>query len=491
MRVVCIIDLNNCQEDYAKCLDFMKTIEQKQETVSVAEKADGLDIRIGFIYQDFSPRYLEEPMTVSEHGSIRKSSVQDCHKISGEDIQLIASEKYIRYHLRVHSDALESNDSLGGTVTNLHYLAMLIKDIAPYLEKKEKLDRQLSVFLAPVSGDSYPFEDDCGDVDYDTYHAASQYLRLLSKQYTGVIYGVKENAANQPLVTSLEFHRGILNKTFFPLLLIDENNYDSLFSPLTQEYLDILFMLKKRERLGKSADDDPYAAMTDYVAETGIKHIRAIVESSGFVWNNCRNQIRDFLRNCGEMDLMHFSLFSFLIPVIEESSELDFRPYENVWRISQELSLGVRQIIQNSIQHSEHKEGFLTFYLHHKEENEETNSFHQRIASRFPEIDFAADGRDEALELIISDLNEKEDMIGNFVNNLSFEVRQNEGQQKQRVGLEGHETLIRDNSRIAIRNFFSEFRDCDALDGWELFRQEDIMSDLRSLPWLRQIVVLL
>ena len=484
MNVICIIDLKNRHEDYAKCLEFIKIVECRQKNEpkyhgveQLNKVTQGLQIQIGYTRTRFSPRYLEEPMDISERGREKNTRLLDKHLMAEKDKKhlLLGTEK-ISYHVRIHFSEQEDSDNCG-EIIHLQYLAMLLKYVEPFVFDDKATKRRLTVFMVPKTGVEYPFRGKDGQTDYDTYEFTSQYLRLLSKRYTGVIYGLKmEN--NRPVVTSLDFRLSRQNKMFFPLLLIDNKKYEQIFVTSINNILLKLFTLRGNSRFGDADAENPNIAMRDYIAETDIKRMRSVVAPSLEDWEQDKKKILKFLEKKGDMCLIHFSLFSFMLSNRKNHGENSEYYYENTWQMAQELSQGLRQIVQNALQHTQRQECFFAFYLHAKGGQEEKNTFYKRLADRFPEIAFAPDGKDEALEVIVSDINESEDMIDNFVNNLKYEIGQQRKMQQDLTGLSGHVGLIKEKDNLAIRNFFAEYREGDSSQSWMLFRREDLIAHI-------------
>ncbi len=480
MNVVCIINIKNEQNYYAKCLDCIKIIEGKNARVKhdthlLDEAVKDMHIQIGYMQGDFAPRYLEEPMEKFNKGFKTNGSIQNRHFLTNGDKELLLNtENNIVYHIRIHLNAETRYDTYDDII-HLQYLAMLLMYLEPMLFAEKKVRKRLTVFVIPKTGREFPFEDGYGAIDYVTYDFISQYLRLLSKRYTGVIYGVTENRAGKPTVTSLNFRQSKQNRTFFPMLLIDKKKYDQLFVDSVNDILYDLFYLKRNGRFGNSINEDPNIAMRDYIAETDVKRIRCVVELTG-TWERERNRILDFLISKGEMCLIHFSLFAFMLSDRGLAAGNDAYSYENTWQMALELSHGLRQIVQNALQHTQRQECFFTFYLHARGKKEEKEKFYQRIWKRFPGVVFTADGRDEALEIMVSDLNEQEDMIDTFVSNLQYELDKQCRDQQETLGMKGHRLLIEAKQCLAIRNFFAEYKEGDPISEWMQFRREDVIA---------------
>ena len=495
MNRICIINLKNCQEEYAVALEFIKEIEDKKGNIAADKKsilmqaARKILIDVGDVQKNIAPRYLEQPISVSGRGNISAEIIQNKHPFSEMDtVNLGKRDQNIIYHIRIHFDEDSNSAAIGGSeLLELQYLAMFLKKSSQYLlgdqninqfqndNKKtdeKRLKNRLTVFIVPVTGKKYPFRNQNGEIDYLTYIYASRYLRLLSKRYTGVIYGVNESAG-QPIVTSLDFRKNAKCKTYFPLTIIDEKVYDSLFVTPINGILDELFLLKSNGRFRKSRDENPVEALEDFIAETNLYRLRDVASVK------CCSEILFFLKSREDISLMEFSLFAFMLSekiIVQKTNNLNGK-YLELWSLVHEISQGLKQVVQNAIQHTENRACFFSFYLHEKETAEDSGNFKDRIEKLYPNTYFNMSEEDEALEILISDLNDKEDMIDNFISNLNYEWYEQE-RRKQNRSLLGHLKLIQSREKLAIRNFFSVYNKEDARDEWKCFRQEDLIAHI-------------
>ena len=502
MSTIYILDLKNCQEDYAAASEFVKAIEDKKSGTMEDRKSvllkmmKKISISVGNIPSNISPRYFEQPISLSDRGINSVESINNRRTFSEKDVTNLKNEpQNIRYHLRIHfENNCHSDFFRESELLHLQYFAMLLKRVSRYFICNEKsmvvnktqdgdeereinsaekeLKRYLTVFMVPVTGDVYPYRNQNGNIDYATYLYVSRYLRLLSKRYTGVIYGVDESLG-QPVVTSLNFRKNKKCKTCFPLIIIDQNVYESLFVVSIADILEELFLLKSNGRFRMSRDENPMIALDDFIAETDLYRIRDVAPMKYY------SEILYFLKSCGKFSLMELSLFSFMLSVkkVEEKHDNHEEKYINVWRLACEICQGLKQVAQNAIQHTENKECFFSFYLHERGCVEERGSYINRITRFYPDTYFDVSSGEEALEIFVSDLNDKEDMVDNFISNLEFEWNEqikNSTSEK----LPGHFRLLECREKLAIRNFFSVFALDDAREEWKYFRQEDIIAHI-------------
>lgn len=497
MDKLCILNLKNLQEEYAIALDFIKAIEDKKSgTVDerrkvILEMAKKISVSIGNVQKDISARYLEQPISVTGRGKDCVVSISNKHDFTENDIEVI-EKGYIRYQIRINFENSKNLDTIEESqLIRLQYLAMFLKKVSqfficdkqskgmkstqkdnqkPYSNLAEQeLKKHLTVFIVPVTGEVYPFKNRTGQVDYNTYIHVSRYLRFLSKTYTGVIYGLDESS-DQPVVTSLDFRKNKKCKTHFPLIIIDEEIYEWLFNNSIKDILEELFSLKKNGRFRNSREENPKKALKDFVAETDLYHIRSVASTQYCL------EILHFLKSCRSISLMEFSLFAFMLSEKKEQ-ENSGNEYISVWHLAHEISQGLKQVMQNAIQHTESKECYFSFYLHERGSMEDRNSFVSRITQLYPNTYFDVSAGKAALEIFISDLNDKEDMVDNFISNLTYEYNE---QIKCGVkdGLSGHLKLIGCREKLAIRNFFSVYNNEDAREEWKNFRQQDLIAHI-------------
>jgi len=197
-KKICIFDISNTQEDYARCLEFIKTVESKEiENKEKEEKikclAKDMNIVTGIMNKGGSYQYIERPMSVANTAIKPISVYRHCITEKEDILNILGTQLERHYHLRVHfRSSLENENSVKKEFMQLQYLALLLRYFEDYNFIKDKVHRNITVFFVPMTGDEYPFWDEKKKIDCETYHIASQYLRLLTKKYNGVIYGAKD-----------------------------------------------------------------------------------------------------------------------------------------------------------------------------------------------------------------------------------------------------------------------------------------------------------
>ncbi len=468
-----VFDINNSQEDYAMCLEFIKIYEAKNKSIyekinDLLEIVEKQKIVLREFEEKASYRWIEEPIqkrgqSYEEARYAFEEKIHNSIMLNKELLHVLLTDKReLHYHIRVHME-FEGQKIKSGNLVHLQYLALLLKRLSCMGFFEEKIKKELSVFLVPSSNDKYPFLDSKGVFDDKIYNVASQYLRLIAKKYSGVIYCV-ENKKNHVRVHAIETHDVRGCEDYFPIISIDTYMYEKLFnSNKSMMYFENLKGKKKNTingSFGESLNKNPEIAMPDFITKTAYRRIMKIL-------GNNVEEVFGLLESHDKRSIIKFCLFSFLVKSEEE--------LENTWNLADEVEKGIRQVVQNAVQHSETHECLFSFYLHEKKEIETEADFIKRITKQYPSITFEPnENKLAALELFVSDINEKQDMLDSFRTNLQEDM--NTYPPKMRENLEGHKALINNIDKISIRNLFSEFSKNDMKEIWTIFRKQDIVA---------------
>lgn len=486
---IIIFDIVNRQEQYALCLEIIKTIERKKafQQEFLKRIQNKISIKIGEVEKIGSLRYLEQPMELMERDSagssqiITRSNVINKHTADIREISDLANYPgALMYQIRIHTKSQDRNEIDQSKFIHLQYLALLLKNLEELLCFNKPVQKKIMIFVVPTTGKTYPYRDENGKIDCDTYHLLSQYLRLLSANFTGVIYGALEEG-KKVTVTALDFKKNRKYETYFPVVLVDEETYRKLFDTYSlKDSIEELFSLLPNRRFRASRDEHPNIALCDFLLETSMRHIRTrladISQKDIFVKTRLA-LIKDVLLAGEEQNIMQFCLFSFMLCIENEKTDEEILQHiRNTWQLAHEVCQGMKQIIQNSIQYSQMKGCFLSFYLHEQRSDEDITDFNVRMGENYActQIQMQGETRLEALEVYIADINENEDMLENFINNLNYEVKVDND--KSNKALSGHRELIKHAKQLAIRNFFSEYQEGDLIKEWKDFRCNDIVA---------------
>lgn len=511
---VLVINLNNNQSSYARCLDIIEHIELFQTSDNmnelyqiVTEKMmdysksknelfNHIDFSLKEQIRGGSKRYFEEPLLDSNNNKLEVLKPISVRSRKDKFITY-AQEGEISYHIRVHF-----NNGHCANFSELHYLVMLLINCKKTFHslKNGDLESKLTVFLVPTSGESYPYISKSGEIDTKLYENASSYLRLITKSNNGVIFGLADDNGDATVKT-LDFASFIRSEKEFPLLYIEQSNKNTTINYLDKskqnhknikskknciDNYDLIFnsanmpdnrvMRKAFEyRLNSSvpfnyaSDENPNVALADFILDTarerllfefasvnsltigdGKKIDRKVIMDIGR--KNIKEYINDILSAMNNINRMTFAIFAFLLDV-KDINDKDLLKYKikNIGTLASELSLGIKQLIQNSLQHSEYHNCFITFY--------KTSS--------------------NELHVIITDLNKQSTIVENFVLRLENEKRIiNKEQNMMSKMLKGYQLLLENKSKIKVENLFSFFNNNDDKNIWFYFRQSDISAHI-------------
>lgn len=283
-EILYVFDLHNTHEEYSRCLEFI-TILQGNSNISTKQRrferirqlVEEIDVS-GMWAPDCAKNYYEEPIELG--GFSEQPSITLAKKLTSESVQLSIVDdgpNSMHFHIRIHFSNTEKLQIVD--LSNLHYLALLLQRLEHAMSEdqigktgRSEFKRRVSVFIVPFTGYYYPFSNKDNAVDFDTYKTASTYLRLLSKRYTGIIYGVVQRD-NSIAVRALDFRRTARLSDIFPLIPLDARTYPQLFEErVTTETVANLFNLRNNGRVHGANDIDPYKALNAYIIETAYYH---------------------------------------------------------------------------------------------------------------------------------------------------------------------------------------------------------------------------
>lgn len=477
-------EINNVQEDYAKCLEFIRIYEndkinfeeKKRLLLRIADNTT-FTVKVNNHSMNVAYNYLEQPITYK--GKIIEPETKSAVTVNELNIDKLIYNKSLfspHYHVRIHF--LEDEDS----IINLQYLALMLiaLDGKDFFENKTR--KKLTAFLVPFSENYYPFKE-----NNELFKLASTYLRLMAKKYNGVIYGVDLNK-NSPVVSAINFRQNIRYGMYLPLILIDYNNYSTLFSDsIHLKDLNSLFGMKSRERFGNSRDENPNIACRDFLLEALFYHLFEIVEKNIQKYDHMNDenkrqyrghvlsQLKEFITENFPLTIIELCLFSYLLPYNIMDMKDQNKIFVNILETAKELCGGLRQVIQNALQHSQGKKCLFSFYLHQNRDGECKEEFEARLSENYPE--FAIDHNIDpnifsALEIYVTDFNDQEDIIDSFSRRL---IAEKNGISNTKL-LVGHNELINEKEKISVRNFFGVFKENDLKKSWIAFRKEDLVA---------------
>jgi len=398
-----IFDIDNIKKHYSRCLELIMSLEQNEplKIIEALKRFNG--IKKDAIRFFSSSNNIPPPRVIENEVLTNSILFKDLSNFENDP-------KNTKYHIRINI-----NNNL--EYSNLQYLALLLKRLE-YMTEEDLVSQKhrLTVFFC----DSTAFYDEI-----------SIYLRLLAKESVGTIFAEDNNRE----VSAINFREYVSKSDFIPLIPINVDSYNELVKPIFSDTFDELFSLRKEGRFGDSRNKNPKIALPDFLKEVSYYKLKDIFENKKETLEKLRNRL-----NNSTFTLMHFVIFAFLNKRYG-SKIIDDNYFNMVYTLSEDIYIGIRQIIENVIQYSELKCGFLQLMLR----NENDNQF---------------------LEIRISDLNNEETMIDNFKKKLEYE--KNTEPQLSIIC----ENLLGFGEKMNISNFFDDAEDDEFKDAWEKYRNK-------------------
>lgn len=475
-----VFNIKNTQEDYASCLHFMELLEGLCPDKNIMQQFDEVRSIVkamsisGAALPDNVPakRYFEEPIVYLDHTGRKRSSqplIESAKKLKVDRVQSNIL-KYVGkniYHIRIHFD--RTDDGMIKDLMNLRYLALLLQRMEVLIDDKFPANSRISVFAIPASGDSFPFHTQEKDIDVKTYKTVSSYLRLISKKYIGITFGVTTRN-DRTVVQSLNFKNTSRFVSDFPLTPIEKDTYEKLFDqPVTQTEFNTVLRLKKGRRFGAAASSQPRTAFRDYLMEASAGALKHTY--SDIIYDNSKEQLEYMIGKTlfpevdrGEkLSLLTFALFCFTLCSIDLCDcqgiphEVLSTKMEACKRRAIDLTEGIRQIAQNALQYSPNKSGVLSFSV-------------QRENLEHPII-----------RLALCDYNDRISLAETFAQTLERE-RALGWIRRTADGITGYDGLIEHRKEIRLKNFFNEYGKNFELEcAWDQFRRSDIFAHVGLL----------
>lgn len=556
MNHLLVFDIENVQEDYSNVLEYISLLQKYDFDGCSKILNRSLVNKFSRITLDDSvaPRYLECPKYERCNYDVDKIETSDivneyydilnkCNVVTEKDIILESlSNLYCEDDLhrrvravvptsicakifsRVKTSRLEMEESIKkkdvyyhirvkvnvDEIYNLQYLALLLKKSHDLVKSK-----RISVILIneEVQLPYYPFfnpnDKELLSTLTESHKLFSQYLRLLAKDNTGVIYApfYKEVQDRNRCVNvlPLDFTDAAVGDVFFPLLEIGIEEYAKLFSGSISMSCDDgnkllpsiireenLFSNDKgankyalfntsRNRFYNANSDNPKEAFLDYIAETAWRKLRKQWSENGVTidYNEFskyrKHIIKRFTKE--ENNWLTFAVFSFVFRRLDNVSVA--RCIDESYQMAREITNGLQQIIQNAIQHSEYHSCFFTFYL------EEKNN---------------------SLKLFAVDINTQNTIVENFKGRLREEVESYDSFKQKELNnntldfdaLINDHKLLMSNERLALRHFFNIFycledeyeneQEKSVKKIWQKFRASDSTAHIGLLIFYQTLI---
>ena len=446
-RKIVLLDMDNEQDEYSLGFQIIQCIEKTGNENAVRKILE----RKHYFFADLTDaayRYIEEP--ISYNNGIKTTLISSKHLLTTNDIRFLFGSN-IHYHLRIHFN----RDKEGNlqNVNNLQYLALLLYSIKNFFSSSEKIEDKVTVFFVPYGEENYPYTLANGNFDNNTYNIVSKYMKLIANEFKGVLFGARI-AKDIVSVESLNFHAIGRGEDWFPLIPIDYSVYDKLFNEnIPDEDIKTLFELTGRRRYLKANSEKPQESYRDYILESSFRRLQAgILCKLGDKKETTHilETILERIYSCGECSVMLLCLFAYLYN--SYSNLPTDEVFNHTWINAENLTKGIQQLVQNSIQYSEGKICFFSFEV----------------------MKCSIENCNDILRIYLSDLNDKYSIMDKFIENLLEESQVME----KAFLLEGHRKLLEANNkkRLPVRNLFSSFEPEDYQSEWMSFREENYIA---------------
>lgn len=509
--MVLVFKVNNQHECYARCL---KVIEDFERILNIVDKNDlkknvetfvkdcekaGLDGAFNFELNTRSNGPNDKMEASLSPGRFARTPVQT--EAAGQYLLRLVNAWQIdkentrrpHYHIRVRFDYDEVTKKYKH-VDNLHFLALFLQSVYLTYVKKDNpsgilpnaLSTLVSVYLIPHTGADFPFADDDVDPDVSLYNIASQYLRLITKTHNGVVYASSSHSKAE----ALGFRERDRDLMIFPLLYLTKpasvknqiiDNYSRVFETDGMPDPDTIrnsFSYETKSNdprpFNNAGKDDPREAIADMLLDEarqrlliqfaainpkgqGTEDADKILELGREKIAQFTSDIADFIKST---DRFSFSIFSYLLNLQKYREERTDSKIKQIVRetskFALELGEGIRQIVQNAVQHSQSHECFISiFKVTHK--NKET------------------DKDEECLAVRISDLNVGMGITKTFEKILEKEKENSETDKKTSPEDDKFSILKRPEANLSLDQLVGDFNNSPkpALEAWYNYRKKD------------------
>ena len=382
-RWLCTFEINNNQNGYAQCLKQVLRLEDisKSKNYNDCVQDDFLE----FYISRWKNNNINSEAFIVQHEEIIKN-------IDKHTIKKIESEKGLLeglkidnlnhmfyYYIRVNMDNIDSD------ITNLMYLVLSLQTL-------EKINDRIVVYF-------YTNQN-----KFSLYFKLTHFLRLIIEHYT-FMYASIDNKSVKLLKNEHEY----IQKTFFPILEVDENlynifnrawnvNFDEPFDKFDNLYDKITIYQENKE-----IDD-----LTCLIFKTSFRMLFDNLDGRKYPQFNNKNKLLNSIHNLisSNQGVTPLEMLLFGSLIVNEDKKFDENNSEELLKNIKNLSTAIMQIIENIVNHSEHKTGVFTLRLHNKNNKEYLNN-------NYP--GYPIESSATCIEVLIADSNTKDNIIEHFV----------------------------------------------------------------------------
>lgn len=486
---LCSIDIHNRIE----CVKNMELLE-KIFNSCVQSSTEELKKIFGSVSENkWKFFYMEEKLINSKiEDKLSREELTEIFR-NWEELLCFENLKNLKIHIRIINCYRD--------VQYMHFVGLFIYKLRLLNDIFKAFDDQFSVFFEPNFDISDDYTSDWKVLyDNNTYNQCSSYYRCLAKEANNFLFGVnyKHGAQTINAVSALEFRNVNKVKDQFPMIIfngnIDKstlessfkyvsankignenerfevlsdktenkfivNNYEILFNcEVTKEgktihimdkYLNDACQLRKNGRFGFANCNRPDVSIADYIFETAIYVLRdKLYECESSTISEYAELLIDCFHNS---NIFSFAIFALIFSTKEKIHTKDDIKITSI--ISNEIGENIKQIIQNSLQHSTSKTSIVSFYLEEEKLNICVSDFSDKgIIECFKDMLDSEVAMGEEFNNISKKLNNR--FISNIFNN--------------------QDKIPKDNS-ITLNCLFNDFADADEnqIKDWKNYRSVD------------------
>lgn len=457
-KILYIINLDNTQDQYAFCAEIIRILEDEHHSnaeESFERLKDMLDkVRVSGCPLNYrgSKVYFEQPLNHGELGLVQKARPVLKERVQ-RDILYRSSNVF---HIRIHLD--RAADHSIKNLSNLQFLVLMLKGLQKRFEDDSELQNKFSVFVVPHTGEYYPFCNENGFIDEDTYEVVSQYLRLFAHANSGIIYGAKKDI-DRIVVRAINFKKVARIQESFPLIPLTIRGYKALFENcVNEETIHALSKLRRNGRYGKANAENPEDAICDFAIESAYRRIRDVVLNT-YCEEALEYLMQSLIMCCGAegIPVMAFVILGFTFFAQKDKPLYQSEIMSQVTQLHDfavDLCAGINQLAQNSLQYSESRESELALSLH----NEHDDPAHSYV------------------ELSLTDYNSQLGWVGTFIANLNEEIHNTESENIKNA----YQDLVMQKQEIALGDFFGEYgaQSPKHKQAWTDFRKADTAAHI-------------
>lgn len=408
------------------------------------------------------------------------AQIHERQSISNDSFISAVKSKDTYFHIRIKIN--EEN------LFDLQYLALLLIRFND-LVNQNRLSIVLLSDKLPLS--YFPFYDYNNPERIEelngSHNIFSRYLRLLSKEYTGIIYAPKFARRDNTVVPELipmDYKISSAGSSFFPITIINESSYNKLFvsnenssdtEPSSYIKKDDLWQSNSNTRNKKilfnvgglrfynANSDDPKAAFLAYIAETSWNRLKQFIEGYDEFQMLLFKETISAKFGKEHNNWLIFALFSFLYGTDDSNDKLqvNYQHIDRSYKMARELSAGLQQLMQNSVQHSKYRSCVFTFCI----------------------------DKNNKLRLYVVDINTSGTLIDTFKRRLSQEIAVLKSSNLiDEDTINGYNSIV-NASGIKVSHFFNKFEDqeIDARVAWRKFRSVDCTSHIGLLLFYQAV----